>query len=69
MVTVKTGPLARVWLNPDHFESVKPGVYITTQSELTDLDMPDHDSDIRENGSAYDLTVVVGTVFGSIYVT
>ncbi len=68
MITVKTGPFGHVRLNPDHFEQIKTGVYVTRRSDAVAMDTSDHEGNAGENDPGYDLTIVVATVFGSIYV-
>ena len=69
MITIKTGPFGRTRVNPDHFEQIGPGVYVTSESNPDTLTIPDQDDDPHEDDPVYDLTIVVGTVFGSIYIT
>ncbi len=54
VITVSPSPFGRVRINTSRFEQIEPGVYATVQS----ADAP----------AAPDLTIVAGTVFGSIYI-
>jgi hypothetical protein len=70
MITVKSGPFGRVRLNPDRFEQVEPGVYVTSQADVSasgEIEPDEADSN-HIDAADFDLTIVVGTVFGSVYV-
>jgi hypothetical protein len=70
MITVKSGPFGRVRLNPGRFEQIEPGVYVTSQADMLASDEFEASEADSEHFDAddIDLTIVVGTVFGSVYV-
>ncbi|MBN1565852.1 MAG: hypothetical protein JXA10_18560 [Anaerolineae bacterium] len=78
MITVKTGLFGRARVNPEHFTEIRPGVYVTPSPAAASIeaDIPDddeidsaqNDTDEAYDDTPYDLTIVAGTVFGSIYI-
>jgi hypothetical protein len=67
-ITVKPGLFGRARVNPDHFEQIEPGVYVTSPLDRDIVDIPDIDDTDTDSTDDYDVTIVAGTVFGSIYI-